>query len=134
MGGRLLRRWLSDPLVDVNEINKRLNAVEELKDNIMLRGDIIENLKKVYDIERLTGKMAYGNANARDMITLKNSLIKLPEVKKILEFCKSDLLKELYENLDELQDIYALIEKSIVDDPPMTVKDGGIIKLGYDQK
>ena len=132
MGGRLLRRWLSDPLVDVNEINKRLNAVEELKDNIMLRGDIIENLKKVYDIERLTGKMAYGNANARDMITLKNSLIKLPEVKKILEFCKSDLLKELYENLDELQDIYTLIEKSIVDDPPMTVKDGGIIKLGYD--
>ena len=132
MGGRLLRRWLSDPLVDVNEINKRLNAVEELKDNIMLRGDIIENLKKVYDIERLTGKMAYGNANARDMITLKNSLIKLPEVKKILEFCKSDLLRELYENLDELQDIYTLIEKSIVDDPPMTVKDGRIIKLGYD--
>ena len=132
MGGRLLRRWLSDPLVDVNEINKRLNAVEELKNDIILRGDVIENLKKVYDIERLAGKMAYGNANARDMITLKNSLIKLPEVKKCLSNCKSELLKELYENLDELQDIYNLIEKSIVDDPPMTIKEGGIIKLGFD--
>ena len=134
MGGRLLRRWLNDPLVDVQEINKRLNAVKELKDNIILRGDIIENLKKVYDIERLTGKMAYGNANARDMITLKNSLYKLPAVKEILKECKSDLLKDLYEKLDELQDVYALIEKSIVEDPPMTVKDGGIIKLGYDDE
>ena len=134
MGGRLLRRWLNDPLVDVQEINKRLNAVKELKDNIILRGDIIENLKKVYDIERLTGKMAYGNANARDMITLKNSLFKLPAVKEILKECKSDLLKNLYEKSDELQDVYALIEKSIVEDPPMTVKDGGIIKLGYDDE
>ncbi len=132
MGGRLLRRWLSDPLVDVNEINKRLDAVEELKDNIILRGDVVENLKKVYDIERLTGKMAYGNANARDMVTLKNSLLKLPEVKKCLSECKSTLLKELYDRLDELQDIYGLIEKAIVDDPPMTITEGGIIKLGYD--
>ena len=134
MGGRLLRRWLNDPLVDVDEINRRLNAVKELKDDIILRGEVIENLKKVYDIERLAGKMAYGNANARDMVTLKNSLFKLPEVKQILKNCKSDLLKELYEKLDELQDIYQLIEKSIVEDPPMTIKDGGIIKLGYDEE
>ncbi len=134
MGGRQLRRWLNDPLIDVTEINKRLNAVKELKDNIIFRGDIIDNLKKVYDIERLAGKMAYGNANARDMVTLKNSVSKLPEVKKILKDSKSNLLKELYENLDELTDIYELIEKSIVDDPPMTIKDGGIIKLGYDQE
>lgn len=134
MGGRLLRRWLSDPLVDVVEINKRLDAVKELKDDIMLRGEVIENLKKVYDIERLAGKMAYGNANARDMITLKNSLYKLPAVKQILENCKSPLLKELYEKLDELQDIYEIIEKAIVEDPPMTIKDGGIIKLGYDEE
>ena len=134
MGGRLLRRWLNDPLIDVKEINKRLNAVKELKDDLMLRGEIIENLKKVYDIERLAGKMAYGNANARDMVTLKNSLMKLPEVKQILTNCKSELLKELYENLDELQDIYQLIETAIVDDPPMTIKDGGIIKLGYDEE
>ena len=134
MGGRLLRRWLNDPLVDVDEINRRLNAVKELKDDIILRGEVIENLKKVNDIERLAGKMAYGNANARDMVTLKNSLFKLPEVKQILKNCKSDLLKGLYEKLDELQDIYQLIEKSIVEDPPMTIKDGGIIKLGYDEE
>ena len=134
MGGRLLRRWLSDPLIDVLEINRRLDAVKELKDDIILRGDIIDNLKKVYDIERLAGKMAYGNANARDMVTLKNSLTKLPEVKSILSNCKSELLVKLFENLDELQDIYELIEKSIVDDPPMTIKDGGIIKLGYDEE
>lgn len=134
MGGRLLRRWLNDPLIDIQEINKRLNAVKELKDDIMLRGDIIENLKKVYDIERLAGKMAFGNANARDMITLKNSLYKLPEVKKILQECKSPMLMELCENLDELQDIYTLIDNAIVEDPPMAIKDGGIIKLGYDEE
>ena len=130
MGGRQLRRWLNDPLIDVNEINKRLNAVKELKEDIILRGDIIDNLKKVYDIERLAGKMAYGNANARDMITLKNSVSKLPYIKKVLENTKSPLLQELYINLDELIDIYELIEKSIVEDPPMTIKDGGIIKIG----
>ncbi len=134
MGGRHLRRWLNDPLIDTTEINRRLNSVKELKEDIMLRGEVIENLKKVYDIERLAGKMAYGNANARDMITLKNSLSKLPEVKKVLSSCKSEMLKDLFENLDELQDIYELIEKSIVDDPPMSIKDGGIIKLGFDEE
>ena len=134
MGGRLLRRWLNDPLLDVNEINERLNSVKELKDNMMLRGDITENLKKVYDIERLAGKMAYGNANARDMITLKNSLEKIPYVKQTLKNCESKKLKELYENLDELRDIHELIDHSIVEDPPMTIKDGGIIKLGYNEE
>ena len=134
MGGRMLRRWLNDPLKDLSEINKRLDAVKELKDDMILRGDIIENLKKVYDIERLAGKMAYGNSNARDMISLKSSLSKMPEVKRALSSCKSTYLKELYENLDELQDIHELIEKSIVEDPPITIKDGGIIKLGYDEE
>ena len=134
MGGRLLRRWLSDPLIDVVEINKRLDSVKELKDDIILRGEIVENLKKVYDIERLAGKLAYGNATPRDMITLKNSLKKLPEVKGVISKCNSKLLKELYENLDELQDMYELIDKSIVDDPPMTTKDGGYIKLGFDKE
>ena len=134
MGGRLLRRWLNDPLLDVNEIQERLDSVKELKDNMMLRGDITETLKKVYDIERLAGKMAYGNANARDMITLKNSLEKLPSVKQVLEQCSSHKLKELCQDLDELNDIFELIDKSIVEDPPMTVKDGGIIKMGYDEE
>ncbi len=134
MGGRCLRRWLSDPLIDVLEINRRLDAVKELKEDVMLRGDITENLKKVYDIERLAGKMAYGNANARDMITLKNSLLKLPELKRSLANCKTDLLKDLAENLDELQDMYQLIEGAIIEEPPMTIKEGGIIKLGYDEE
>lgn len=134
MGGRLLRRWLNDPLLEVKDIQERLDAVKELKDNMMLRGEITDTLKKVYDIERLAGKMTYGNANARDMITLKNSLERLPEVKKVLAMCQSHKLKELYENLDELKDVFALIEKSIVEDPPMTIKDGGIIKLGYDSE
>ena len=134
MGGRLLRRWLNDPLLDVKEIQERLNAVKELKDNLMIRGDIEETLKKVYDIERLAGKMTYGNANARDMITLRNSLEKIPDVKNVLAQCNSSKLKELYEELDELKDIHELIEKSIVEEPPMTIKEGGIIKVGYDEE
>lgn len=134
MGGRALRRWINDPLIDTLEINKRLEAVKELKDDLMFRGDIIDSLKKVYDIERLAGKMAYGNANARDMITLKNSLERLPDLKLVLQNSKSLLLKELYENLDELKDIYEIIDTAIVDDPPMTIKEGGIIKLGYDEE
>ena len=134
MGGRLLRRWLNDPLIDVKEINKRLGAVEELKNDIILRGDIIDNLKKVYDIERLAGKMAYGNATPRDMITLKNSLMKLPEIKSVLSGVKSEYLTEICSNIDELQDIFKLIDRSIVDDPPMNTKDGGYIKLGFNEE
>lgn len=133
MGGRLLRRWLNDPLIDEVEINKRLGAVEELKNDIMLRGEVIENLKKVYDIERLAGKMAYGNGTPRDMITLKNSLSRLPDIRQVIQNVNSEYLKEIYQNIDELKDIHELIEKSIVDDPPMTTKDGGYIKLGYDE-
>ena len=132
MGGRLLRRWINDPLIDVKEINKRLDSVKELKNSIILKGDIIEALKKVYDIERLAGKIAYGNANGRDLISLKNSVKQLPEIKQILSKTESGLLKELYEELDTLEDIYNLIEESIVEEPPISVKDGGIIKLGYD--
>ena len=132
MGGRLLRRWLNDPLIDRKEINDRLDAVEELKDSIILRGDVVEALKKVYDIERLAGKISYGNANGRGMISLKNSVKQLPEIKKVLSTTGAGLLKEIYENIDTLNDIYEIIEKSIVDEPPIGVKDGGIIKIGYD--
>ena len=134
MGGRLLRRWINDPLLEVKEINERLEAVREFKDNIMLRGDIIENLKKVYDIERLAGKISYGNANARDLISLKNSLSNLPELKELLSSTKSKLLQKHYSNLDELKDIYKLIDEAIVEDPPISVKEGGIIKKGYSKE
>ncbi len=134
MGGRLLRRWINDPLIDVKEINKRLDSVKELKNSIILKGDIIESLKKVYDIERLAGKISYGSANGRDLISLKNSIKQLPEIKEILSKTESGLLKELYEELDILDDVYELIEKSIVEEPPISVKEGGIIKLGYDSE
>ncbi len=134
MGGRLLRRWLNDPLIDVYEINKRLEAVKELKQDIMLRGETITALKKVYDMERLAGRIAYGNATGRDMISLKNSVKQLPEVKKVLTNTKADFLQELYQELDELTDIYELIEEAIVDEPPMSIKEGGLIKLGYNEE
>ena len=134
MGGRLLRRWLNNPLIDYIKINKRLDAVQELKDNIILRGEMTDSLKKVYDIERLAGKISYGSANARDLISLKNSAKQLPEIKKILSEAKSSLLNEMYENLDVLEDVYELIDKTIVDEPPISVKEGGLIKLGFDEE
>ncbi len=134
MGGRHLRRWLNDPLIDVIEINERLEAVRELKDNVMLKGELLNLLKKVYDIERLIGKISYGAANGRDMISLKNSISKFPEIKKILATANSKLLNKLYNELDELQDVYKLINEAIVEEPPITVKEGGIIKLGYDEE
>jgi len=131
MGGRHLRTWLNSPLIDSIEINKRLEAVRELKEDVILRGDIIDCLKKVYDIERLVGKISYGSANGRDLVSLKNSAKQLPEIKSILSKTKSCMMQELYNNLDELTDIYELIEEAIVDEPPLTIKEGGIIKLGF---
>ena len=134
MGGRLLRRWLNDPLIEECHINRRLESVKELKEDIMLRGDIVDSLKKVYDIERLASKISYGSANGRDLISLKNSTAQLPGIKAVLSRAKSQMLKDLYTELDELQDIYAIIDKAIVDEPPISVKEGGLIKLGYDEE
>ena len=134
MGGRLLRRWLNDPLIDECHINRRLESVKELKEDIMLRGDIVDSLKKVYDIERLASKISYGSANGRDLISLKNSIAQLPGIKAVLSRAKSQMLKDLYTELDELQDIYEIIDKAIVDEPPISVKEGGLIKLGYDEE
>ena len=132
MGGRLLRRWISDPLIDVFEVNNRLDAVKELKEDVMMRGELVSSLKGVYDIERLAGKVSYGSANARDLNSLKASAKKLPEIKKLIENSKSHMLQNLYQDLDELEDIYTLIENAIIEDPPISVTEGGIIKLGYD--
>ncbi len=134
MGGRNLRRWIEKPLMDIGDIHKRLQAVKELKEDVILRSDISETLKKVYDIERLTGKIAYGSVNARDMISLKTSLMQLPALKELMKDRSSDLLKELYDELDVLEDVAKLIEDAIVDDPPVSVKEGGIIKSTYDEE
>jgi len=120
--------------MDIGDIRKRLQAVKELKEDVILRSDISETLKKVYDIERLTGKIAYGSVNARDMISLKTSLMQLPALKELMKDRSSDLLKELYDELDVLEDVAKLIEDAIVDDPPVSVKEGGIIKSTYDEE
>ena len=133
MGGRLLRRWISDPLIDVKDINLRLNAVKEFKDNYILSDEAVECLKSVYDIERLAGKVSYGSANARDLISLKNSIAQLPKLKSTLSSVTSELLKELYNSLDTLDDIYKLIDDAINDDPPISIKEGGLIKKGYNE-
>ena len=134
MGGRLLRRWIEKPLMDVSEIQGRLGSVEELKGSAMKRGAITEVLDKVYDIERLTGKISYGTVNAKDMVALKNSLQQLPSLKQILSNSTSEMLKRLYNDLDVLEDVAKLIDDAIVDDPPVSVKEGGIIKADYDEE
>ena len=131
MGGRLLRRWISDPLIDVKEINNRLEAVKEFKDDIILRGELSSSLKGVYDIERLAGKISYGSANARDLNSLKSSASKLPAIKNMLANAKSGMLRKIYDDLDTLDDIFQLIDKAIVDEPPILITEGGIIKMGY---
>ena len=134
MGGRLLRKWIAEPLVNVREINKRLEAVEELKNNLILKDEIVELLKKIYDIERLVGKISYGNANGKDMISLKNSIAQIPFLKEVLKKSENPYLKELDEELDELKDIYELIDKSIVDEPPISITEGDLIKVGFNEE
>lgn len=133
MGARLLSRIVNDPLINKEEIEKRLDAVEEFKTNIILKGNIIELLKKVYDIERIAGKVAFGSVNGKDMITLKNSIEYLPSIKNELKDVKSDYLKEILNNLDTLEDIYKIIELMIVDEPPLTITEGNLIKETFDE-
>ena len=101
---------------------------------MMLRGDVIDSLKKIFDIERIAGKIAYGNANARDMLSLKSSVAKLPELKEILSNAKTSMLKGIYQDLDELKDIHELIEKAIIEEPGITITEGNIIKNGYNEE
>ncbi len=131
MGGRLIRRWISEPLMDRVNINSRLEAVQDLKDNTILREELQKALKKVYDIERLVGKISYGNSNGREMNSLKASLEQIPEIKELLKQSQAPLIIALNNNLDDCHDLAKLINDAIVDEPPITIKDGGIIKEGY---
>ena len=134
MGARKLRKWVERPLINIDRINNRLDAVSELKDNFIARSSLMEILQKVYDIERLAGKIAIGNVNCRDLISLKNSLVQLPNIKCILGDLNSALLTNINENLDLLEDVANLIEKAILPDPPVTIKEGNIINDGFDHK
>ncbi|QXE17450.1 DNA mismatch repair protein MutS [Clostridium sp. 001] len=131
MGGRQLRRWLEQPLINKIKIEERLDSVEEILNNISYHEDLKEALKNIYDIERLVGKISSKSVNAKELNFLKNSIEKIPEVKSILSNFHTKLLKDMYENLDELKDIYALLDKSILDNPAISLKEGNIIKKGY---
>lgn len=131
MGGRTLRRWIEEPLISKKEIEKRLEGVEELNTNINLNEDIKEVLKDIYDIERILGKVATKSVNGRDMVSLRNSLDKIPNVKSLLSNSKSKILKEYYSELDELTDVRELLKNGILDDPSIALKEGNIIKDGY---
>ena len=134
MGKRLLRSWIERPLVDIQKITWRQDAVEELVNDITLKDDFSESLSGIHDIERLMTKITYGSANARDLKSLSSTLSKLPQIKFNLYKCKSYLLKKMCENLDLLKEVYMLIEDSIIDDPPMLIKEGGIIKEKYSEE
>ena len=131
MGSRMLRRWIEEPLVNKEKITLRLNAVEELFNDLSLNDSLKEALHDIYDIERILGKISNKNANAKDLIALKTSIGKIPNVKGIIENCNSSLLKNYHNNLDDLRDIYDLLEKSIKEDPSLTLKDGDLIKSGF---
>lgn len=133
MGARTLRKYVEQPLLEKDAINRRLDAVAELKEQAISREEMREYLNSVYDLERLVSKITYQSANPRDLIAFKNSLAMLPPTKYILEEMKSPLLREIYEELDPLEDLCSLIERSIQDDPPLAMKEGGIIKDGYNQ-
>ncbi|WP_072723203.1 DNA mismatch repair protein MutS [Tepidibacter thalassicus] len=134
MGGRLLRKWIEQPLVNKEKIEKRLNLIEEIKDNFNLREDISEELKNIYDIERLCGKIAFEKINPKEMISLKESIEKIPNVKNILLNSDTKHIKSLANEIDELKDIHLLIDNSILNEPSITLKDGNIIKSSFDER
>ncbi|GAA4653429.1 DNA mismatch repair protein MutS [Anaerocolumna aminovalerica] len=134
MGARLLRNYLEQPLIDKKEINIRLDAIAELNDSVITREEIREYLNPIYDLERLMGRISYKSAGPRDLIAFKSSLSMLPHIKVLLNTAVSDLLKNIYNNLDALEDLYHLIETSIVEEPPITVREGGIIKDGFHEE
>ncbi len=134
MGGRLLKKWIEEPLKNIKHINLRLDAVEELYENIMTSNNIKEYLKSVYDIERLISRIVYGSCNGRDLNSLKQSLSNLPDLKSELNELSSQMFADIYSSFDELKDIFDLIDASIVDEPPISIKEGGIIKTGYNEE
>ena len=134
MGARLLRSFIEQPLIDKEEISNRLEAVGELKDNAICREELREYLSPVYDLERLISKISYKTANPRDLIAFGTSLSMLPHIKYILSTMKSPLLVEVCEQMDELQDVCDLIDRAIMEEPPIQIKDGGIIKEGYNEE
>ena len=134
MGARMLRKCVEQPLIDKKEIVLRLDAVEELKNQAISREEIREYLSPVYDLERLLTKITYGTANPRDLTAFKTSLEMLPPIRYLLEEMQSDLLKEIYKDMDSLEDLCSLLKSAIRDEPPIAMKEGNIIRDGYNEE
>lgn len=134
MGARTLRKYVEQPLIDKASIKKRQDAIEELKNNAICREEIREYLGPVYDLERLVGKITYQSANPRDLIAFQSSLSMLPPIKCILEDMQSELLKEIYGEMDTLEELCTLVKEAIMEDPPLAMKEGGIIREGYNEE
>lgn len=134
MGKRLIRSWLEHPLMNITTINNRQSSVEELVNDNMLRLEITDALSGVFDIERLMTKIVYGSANARDLRSLCSAIQSFPKVSELTSNCNASYLKYINKNIDLLEDIYTLIDNSIVDEPPFTVREGGMIKKGYSEE
>ena len=134
MGGRLIKSFIEQPLLDPEEINQRLDCVEELRDNMIDREEIREYLGTVYDLERLSGRISYRSASPRDLKAFGSSLYTLPAVKELIKGFKSTILKNIYESFDTLYDLFELIDNAISDEPPLAIKEGGIIKPGYNSE
>lgn len=132
MGGRKLRWWLNYPLIQPDRIKERLLAVYHLKEEHLLRQNLRKALSRMYDLERLGSRIAMSMANARDLIALKYSLEVIPEIKALIGGIDAQLMRSIYQGMDEMTDIYDLVNRSIHDDPPLTIREGGIIKKGYD--
>ena len=131
MGKRLIRSWLEHPLMNISTINNRQSAVEELVNNTVLRLELTENLSGIFDIDRLMTKIVYGSANARDLRSLCSAVKDLPQISSLLSDCKASHLRMIYKNIDLLEDIHSLIDSAIVEQPPFTIREGGMIKQGY---
>lgn len=134
MGSRKLKKWIREPLNRSHDVNLRLDAVQLLTEDILLRNNLREALKSVYDLERLAGRIAGGNANARDMLALKNSVSVLPEIKSDLLSADDEMLQALGKKIDTLDEIRHKIELAIKEDPPVTIKEGGLIRDGYSEE
>ena len=134
MGGRLLRKYVEEPLVNKVKIDERLNVIQEIKDDFMLREDLNEILKNVYDIERICGKIAFEKVTPKEMIHLKNSIEKLPILKDTINSSSASMLKEYIKDLDDLNDLYNLVNESILEEPSITLKDGNIIKSDFNEE
>lgn len=134
MGARTLRKMIEQPLIHKGAIQDRLDAVEMLKDNLMAREELREYMNSIYDLERLTMKVSYRTANPRDLISFKTSIQYLPYIKDILAQFSKGVLAKMAESLDTLEDLHELLESSIEEDPPIPIKEGGIIKEGFDEE